>query len=470
MVLIKGKRKKAEECQIHPSTKFIYDFAFKKCSFSRIEIPDGIISIGRYAFTGCSKLTRIKAPESFHEKWVTWWKDRFEEDTLPLIALDNYDKKTKITAYVIKEKIFSLKAIIQKNRIDLLYKLLEYSPRISLEKLDEMIETARNEAHTEASSILIAYKNKLYPASRIEEIEQVKFEKAIGLKEYTISDWRKTFKLRNFSDSIIVSGYKIKSENVFIPDSIEGKPIIEIGKNAFRGCEFIKNVTIPENVAVISNEAFSGCHSLEEIELNANLKSIGDDSFSHCHSLKNIILPASVTHVGKRIFFWCSALESITLGEELTEISENMFCSCFVLKSIELPKSLTAIKSQAFYSCKNLESITIPENVASIAPHAFYNCVSLKKVNIPSGVKRLEYGVFSYCHSLAEFVVPPQIESISDFAFKNCTALKKITITSPSTQIARDAFEGCAKFVIECKKGSLAERYAKSHRIPTQII
>eukprot|EP00957_Ditylum_brightwellii_P096059 7318566-Ditylum_brightwellii.AAC.1 len=48
----------------------------------------------------------------------------------------------------------------------------------------------------------------------------------------------------------------------------------EIGNGAFRGCNKLKSITIPENVQVVGVWAFDGCVALSMVELPSTLKQI----------------------------------------------------------------------------------------------------------------------------------------------------------------------------------------------------
>ena len=44
-----------------------------------------------------------------------------------------------------------------------------------------------------------------------------------------------------------------------IPDHINGIPVVEIGEEAFAGCEKITSVALPDTVEVVGEEAFEKC-------------------------------------------------------------------------------------------------------------------------------------------------------------------------------------------------------------------
>ena len=121
-----------------------------------------------------------------------------------------------------------------------------------------------------------------------------------------------------------------------IPPIFNDKPVVGIGRNAFRGVYKLTNINIPESVTKIHSNAFrsccnltriiipnsvtsigasalSGCKSLTAIifEKGSQLKSIGDEAFFNCASLRNITIPSSVTKIGWGAFFGCTKLTDV---------------------------------------------------------------------------------------------------------------------------------------------------------------
>ena len=243
-----------------------------------------------------------------------------------------------------------------------------------------------------------------------------------------------------------------------------------IAMSAFRGCEKLEELILPESLIEVLSEdnkdnykifagikrvlpegkmyglknAFRGSAFEEPVlEIPAGVTSIGEWAFSYCENLASINIPDSVTSIGEWAFFRCKNLESINIPNSVTSISGHAFCQCENLVSINIPNSVTSIGKSAFSSCENLESINIPNGVTSIGSEVFWRCENLKSIHIPDSVTSIGKSAFSYCENLESIHIPDSVTSVDDLAFAGCPSL---TIHTPA--------------------GSYAETYAKKEKIP----
>ena len=91
--------------------------------------------------------------------------------------------------------------------------------------------------------------------------------------------------------------YNGSAKSVVIPAEIEGLPVKEIGRDAFRGNETLKRVTIPDSVQVIYASAFNGCTALESVTLGNSVQEIGIAAFYGCTALQNLAIPDSLQKI-----------------------------------------------------------------------------------------------------------------------------------------------------------------------------
>ncbi len=226
-----------------------------------------------------------------------------------------------------------------------------------------------------------------------------------------------------------VTPYNSTSFNVNILDNIweDGKgeiffdgPITYIGKDAFRYCDNLTSITIPNSVTSIGNSAFSGCENLT-----------------------SIIIPNSVTEIGERAFFICDNLASVTIGSSVTSIGNSAFWGCDNLTSIIIPNSVTSIGELAFSGCDNLTNVTIGSSVTSIGNSAFAYCDNLTNVTIGSSVTSIGNSAFAYCDNLTSIIIPNSVTEIGERAFDDCENLTSVTISDSVTTIGSQAFMSC---------------------------
>ncbi|MDC0267704.1 leucine-rich repeat protein [bacterium] len=246
------------------------------------------------------------------------------------------------------------------------------------------------------------------------------------------------FEINNDSVSVVDCSVSI-SGGLTIPSSWEGKPVTSIGNHAFRDCEFLESVTIPDSVTSIGSYAFYGCDH-RSVTIGDSVTSIGANAFRDCEFLESVTIPDSVTSIGSGAFRDCEFLESVTIGDSVTSISNWAFYECQRLKSVTIPDSVTSIGSEAFRYCLQLTSVTIGDSVTSIGDGAFDHCVRLTSVTIPDSVTSIRSYTFSECSSLTSVTIPDSVTSIGYEAFSWCQQLKSVTFEGNAPTLREAVF------------------------------
>ena len=295
-------------------------------------------------------------------------------------------------------------------------------------------------------------------------------------------------KLKGYKDD----KYKTSIKTLNIPSVIDGKTITSIENSAFKDCNKLTSVEIPNSIVSIGQEAFSDCGALTSITIPTSVTTIGDSVFRDCASLTSINIPSSVTDIkdyafagsgltsvtipnkvtslGAYAFYNCSKLATVTIGESVSSIGIRLFYKCASLTSVTIPNSVTTIGSgafqesgltsvtlgsslvsigtQVFYECASLTSVAIPDSVTSLGAYAFYNCSKLATVTIGKSVSSIAMSTFHRCASLTSVTIPNSVTTIGLGSFFECTKLASITIPSAVTSIALQAFYGCTKLTV----------------------
>ena len=80
---------------------------------------------------------------------------------------------------------------------------------------------------------------------------------------------------------ITITGYTGKQTSVVIPETIEQRPVLKIGEEAFANTK-IKSITLPSSCIEIDWFAFYGCYALTTIHIGDNTNNIGYGAFDSC--------------------------------------------------------------------------------------------------------------------------------------------------------------------------------------------
>ncbi len=307
-----------------------------------------------------------------------------------------------------------------------------------------------------------------------------------------------TFTIHSYSGSAVLTGCTSNAAEIVIPSEIEGRPVTEIGENAFAGLTTLTSVLIPESIDTVSTTAFDGT-SLKKVflesDLNANFP-YGVDVYPYYHIpldtaeytvefqnsmsyrkysdhieimemdylLEEITVPAEIDGLPVTAFSapikngmvggitTNGCLRSITIPETVTSFS---LAHCTALEEIILEgdnpayivsdgvlfsKDMTVLKQYPLGLSES--SYTIPDSVQTIGPSAFSTC-SLDSITNPEGVTTIDNSAFSHCEQLKDVVLPDSLSSLGEFAFERCSALPSITIPEGITAINRGTFMFC---------------------------
>ncbi len=481
----KGTMPIGTSINVKEGTIEIGDYAFSYCTgLVSIIIPNSVTSIGYAAFQGCSSLNSVTMSNGI---------TRIEDGT--------FLECTGLTNVTIPESVTSIGSCAFQGCTGM--------SSITIPKGVKRIENSAFNYCTGLTNVTI-------PAS-ITAIDAVAFEGCTGLTEVHISDLV-TWCNINFGNAyanplyyagnLYLNGEKVT--NLVIPSNITS-----IGSSAFYKCTSLTSLTIPSSITSIGNTAFFGCTGLTSVTIPEGVTNIGSGAFNYCTSLARISIPESVTsiergafdntawynnqpdgviYIGKNLngykgimpegtninvkegtlnmssnaFKGCTGLAGITIPESVTNIGESVFNGCSGLTSVTIPSRVTSIGKEAFYRCTNLVSIIIPESVTSIGDAAFHGTawynnqpdgvIYIGKVlyeykgampkgtsiNIKEGTLRIAPWAFSHCRNLTSITIPESVTSIESCAFYDCSNLSRIDVPESVTSIGSSAFYNTA--------------------------
>ena len=115
--------------------------------------------------------------------------------------------------------------------------------------------------------------------------------------------------------------------SINIPDSVTS-----VGGEAFQDCSSLVSANIGNGVSGIS--MFQGCSSLTSVNIGNGTAYIDSSAFRDCSSLTSINIPESVQCIWRSAFSGCSSLTSINIPDRVISISGEAFSNCSNLKDV----------------------------------------------------------------------------------------------------------------------------------------
>jgi hypothetical protein len=229
-------------------------------------------------------------------------------------------------------------------------------------------------------------------------------------------------------------------KHIVVPENFCGYHVTSVMWEAFRDCQNVQSITLPETVTLIDNYAFQGSGITSVILPNVPIV-IGVGAFSNS-AIRKIVIPTNAT-VKWNAFEGCEKLTSVTFLAGTKEIAENTFAGCWRMKTLILPDGLEKIGNKAFLDCAQLTEIRLPSTVTSIGKEAFAHCSSIASINLPNGLRKIAEGTFAHCYRLEDVVIPDSVLTIDGSAFAECYRLKSIVIPDSVVKIGEGSFQNC---------------------------
>ena len=194
--------------------------------------------------------------------------------------------------------------------------------------------------------------------------------------------------------------------------------------------EDVPEIVIPEVPAVIADDAFAECYNLIKVTVGDGVTSIGDSAFADCRNLKSVSIGDGVEHIGEKAFYGCSGLTNITIGDGIKSIGSDAF---------PFSSGISRVEYNEFGNARYLGNKSNPYVVLVRAKNT-----ALTACTIHNDTKIIYERAFCNYSKLISIEIPEGVKSIGRAAFKGCTGLTSVTL-SRSTQVAKDAFDGCVK-------------------------
>ncbi len=201
-------------------------------------------------------------------------------------------------------------------------------------------------------------------------------------------------------------------------------------------------VCVESGVTSLGDYAFTNLYNLESISFPADLEHLGKDSLKGTAWLNN--QPDGLVCVGSVAYcFKGGVAGDVTIPEGVRVIGDKLFDGCTGLTSVTFPSTVHTIGVWAFRNCTSLTSLSIPQSVTTIKDSAFSGCTGLTSVTLPDSVTSIGNGAFAACTGLTDFDTGNGLTALNYSAFSSCTSLKNFRFGNNVSSIGRQAFHGC---------------------------
>lgn len=254
-------------------------------NLKEIEIPEGVTSIDKKAFKGCSSLKKVIIPGSI----------KVVDSTL----INSINFASSVEEYEIKEGV----EVIGESAFS---KTMTFVKNVTL------------------PNGLLKIENHAFDSCR--KLETIKIPASV---------------------KIIGEGAFAHCDSLRKVEINEGTEIIE--KEAFFNCAKLEKIDIPTRIKSMGDHAFCSCKSLKKVYIKNNLESIGDGCFMNCENLEELSLPQKIDKCGKGIIVGCNKFKRIKMpkngwflyravGMEFDSVHLLKDGMCLSLKGIEIEK------------------------------------------------------------------------------------------------------------------------------------
>ncbi len=126
-----------------------------------------------------------------------------------------------------------------------------------------------------------------------------------------------------------IIAYDGEANIINVPDSVDGKPVIEIRGYFLRGSDNVLEINVPDTITEISEQAFALCTNLEKLTMGNDVQKIGQSLCLGDSKLKQVVLSQSLSEISHYAFQNCTSLEEITIPDSVTTIG-FAFSGCTV--------------------------------------------------------------------------------------------------------------------------------------------
>ena len=373
--------------------------AFSRCSkLEEIELPNSLLTIEGGAFSNCSRLKTVTVPNSVNLIGNAAFAEceSLTSVVLPVglkrLSGSLFSKCVNLRSIVIPEKVTQIEG-----------STFYHCSQLHNIDIPAGITTIDLMAFTGCNTVEDVYCRSLYPPRTNTEFAQF--------------------------------GY-LRSDTIMGCLHVPSRSIEEY-KALYPWNKFREIVAIDDSVSIIDEDWELG-YLYDKTTMTAAV------GYSSQSPVAEIVIPLITKHEDR--------------SYRVTQINPDAFHGCTGITSVQMPNSINFIGRFAFAGCYNLQSIQMPRILETIEDYTFSDCYALTSFVMPENIKYIGEGAFADCKRLTDITLPYSLTAIGDFAFSGCASATTINIQCKETSIGGHCFDGCRSVTdIYCTTGVLPD-------------
>lgn len=357
------------------------------------EIPEGIESIGDYAFCNCD-INTIKFPQSLKKIG----KYAFQNNHFQYLEIPSGVSSIGESAFIGQVKLHAIKVNAQT------------PPTVDQSTFDGVPLTAKlivpngTKAQYEAADVWKLFSNIL------EEQEY------LALSSLTVN-----VAVAGSLSTLIPESERANLDKLTLTGTLNGTDFQFIRENLCDGMNghvrFLDLTKANLENNTLGGEYLKFTNSLMEIKLPATLKCIDGMSFWES-SIRELVVPKSVNDIGSNVFYQCRNLMYLSVEKGNTVYDSRDNCNAIIktatntlvigCRSTVVPSSVVALDASSFSGVQGLTQLDLPDGVRSIGDGAFWADEGLTSVILSKSITTLGTGPFVGCSNISSFVIDPK--------------------------------------------------------------
>ncbi|MBQ5893423.1 MAG: leucine-rich repeat protein, partial [Clostridia bacterium] len=425
-------------------------FAFSKTQLKTVTLPASLTVLREGAFADCGALTDIKVAAG-NTVYVDLDGVVYNKAITEIVA---YPAGNVRTSYAVEGTVTA----IGENA----FRGAEHLNSVSL---PEGLQAIRRQAFYKCSGLQF-----MQIPDSVTQIGAESFALCWSLSSVTLSDNSSLPRIsyHAFSDCGLTSFRVPANVSTIAQGAFEGcrymtsftfaanSKLPSISAYMFDGCDNLQSITFENGSALTSIQAhgLEGMRKLTSIDFgDAKITNIDNFAFRFCESLTSIVIPEGVTNIGRFAFYYCDGLTDVTLPASLEHIGRFAFLGAdnvnLYFASTTMPPALDEdwdYGIRGYYL--GVTNVTETEEwkyatmtdggIALLEYLGSAKTLDLSALNLGGKITNIGGRAFAFS-SVESVVLPNTLVTIQAEAFLH-SALKSVTVPASVEFIGREAF------------------------------